>query len=109
MLSAKGPLAVSVHSVILDKIDLLQAMEFKDELVQIGDSIRGSFAGKAIFTTNAQEEKDLSLDEQTDNAEIKTAFFGKDKALIVKMNDTDQDREMTSFETAAHLFTFCKT
>ena len=84
-------------------------MEFKDELVQIGDLLKGKFAGKAIFTTNVQEEKDLGLEEQEDHTEIKTAFFGKDKALIVKMNDADNDREMTAFETVAHLFTFCKT
>ena len=29
-------LHLKLHSVVLDKLDLLQAMDFKDELVEIG-------------------------------------------------------------------------
>ena len=35
--------------------------------------------------------------------------MGTEKALIVKMNDHDDDREKTAYENAAHLFSFCKT
>ena len=35
--------------------------------------------------------------------------MGTEKALIVRMNDQDEDREKSAYETVAHLFTFCKT
>ena len=36
--------------------------------------------------------------------------MGNSKALIVQMNDDDEDdRERSAFESIAHLFTFCKS
>ena len=97
----------------MDKLDLLMAMDFKDELIQIGDNLRDQVSpnGKVIFTTNVSGEKDLTVDEQTDFSAIKQAMMGNQKALIVRMSDDDQDEanERSSFETIAHLFTFCKT
>ena len=87
------------HSIVLDKVDLLQAMEFKDEIVEIGDIIKGKVNGKVIFTTNVSDEKELHIDAQNDYSEIKTAMMGKDKALIIKMNtDEDLGKERTAFE-----------
>ena len=45
------------HSVILDKVDLLQGMEFKDELVEFGDSVTvEGISGKFIMTTNIADQ-----------------------------------------------------
>ena len=33
-------LRVKYHTAVLDKVDLIQAMDFKDELVECGSSIR---------------------------------------------------------------------
>ena len=36
--------------------------------------------------------------------------MGNSKALIVQMNDDDEDdKERSAFESIAHLFTFCKS
>ena len=85
-------------------------MEFKDEIVEIGDIVKDKVNGKVIFTTNVSDEKELHIDAQNDYAEIKTAMMGKDKALIIKMNtDEDLGKERTAFEVISHLFAFCKT
>lgn len=64
---AYAAMKVSYHSVVLDKVDLLQAMDFKDEIVEIAGSVLngqdGSLSGKAIMTTNIRDEKDLTIDE----------------------------------------------
>ena len=74
-------------------------MEFKDEIVEIGDIVKDKVNGKVIFTTNVSDEKELHIDAQNDYAEIKAAMMGKDKALIIKMNtDEDLGRERTAFE-----------
>lgn len=58
---------VSYHSVILDKVDLLLAMDFKDEIIEVAEIVReAQVNGKLIFTTNVRDEKDLSVDEQED-------------------------------------------
>ena len=52
----------------------------------------------------------MTLDEQIDFSAIKQAAMGNSKALIVQMNDDDEDdRERSAFESIAHLFTFCKS
>ncbi len=52
----------------------------------------------------------MSIDEQNDFSEIKSAWMGTEKALIVRMNDDINDeREKTCFEGVAHLFAFTKT
>jgi len=78
---------MKTHSVVLDKVDLLQAMDFKDEIVSLGDTLKDKVNGKIIFTTNVSDEKDLSAEEQEDYKDIKAAMMGDAKALIVKMND----------------------
>jgi len=62
----KNQVPLKYYSLVLDKIDLLQAMDFKDELVEIGDAIKDQVNGKFIFTTNVRDEKDLSVEEQDD-------------------------------------------
>lgn len=83
----KNQVPLKYHSLVLDKIDLLQAMDFKDELVEIGDTLKDQVNGKFIFTTNVRDEKDLSVEEQDDFQTIKTAVMGTEKALIIRMND----------------------
>ena len=51
-------LQLKFHSVVLDKVDLLQAMDFKDELTEIGSSLKDLVNGKMIFTTNVKDDKD---------------------------------------------------
>ena len=86
-LYGKKNFTMKTHSVVLDKVDLLQAMDFKDEIVSLGDTLKDKVNGKIIFTTNVSDEKDLSAEEQEDYKDIKAAMMGDAKALIVKMND----------------------
>jgi len=58
-----GKLQLKYHSVVLDKVDLLQAMDFKDELTEIGSSLKDLVNGKIIFTTNVKDDKDQGIDE----------------------------------------------
>ena len=66
---------VAYHSVILDKVDLLQAMDFKDEIVELSQIVT-QVNGKLIFTTNVRDEKDLTMEEQEDFKAIKSAMMG---------------------------------
>ena len=101
---------VAYHSVILDKLDLLQAMDFKEEIVEVANVLKeAQVSGKVIFTTNVRDEKDLSIEEQDDFKTIKAALMGTEKALIVRMNDDADDKDRTAFESIAHLFAFAKT
>jgi superfamily II DNA/RNA helicase len=95
--------------VVLDKVDLLQAMDFKDELTEIGSSLTDLINGKVIFTTNVKDDKDQGIDEQNDFTEIKASLMGTEKALIIRMNDDETGRDKTAFEGIAHLFAFCKS
>ena len=56
-------LDIKYYASVLDKVDLLQAMDFKEELISVGDFLKDSIAEKVIFTTNVREEKDLSMAE----------------------------------------------
>ena len=54
----------------MDKCDLVQAMDFRDEVVEVAASVT-QVSGKVIFTTNVRDEKDLTMDEQDDFKTIK--------------------------------------
>ena len=57
------------HSIVVDKVDLLQAMDFKQELLDVGDKLTGDgqqLAGKVIITTNIKDQADQTQDEQDD-------------------------------------------
>lgn len=61
-------LKMKFHSIVLDKVDLLTAMDFKEEIIDIGSQLVSTdenkeIHGKVIFTTNVREEKDMSVDE----------------------------------------------
>ena len=58
------------HSIMLDKSDLLLAMEFKDELNQVSELVKKAkvkqFGGKTIITTNVKDEKEQTATDQAD-------------------------------------------
>ena len=85
-------------------------MDFKEELVSLGDLMRNEISERIIFTTNVRDEKDLSMAEQDDFKEIKSAWMASEKALIVRMNDNaNEGQDRTYFESISHLFAFTKT
>lgn len=104
-------ISVKYYAVVLDKVDLLQAMEFKEELVDLGGRLGAEVTEKVIFTTNIRDEKDLSMSEQDEFKQIKSSWMDSaQKALIVRMNDdADLGRDRTAFESIAHLFVFTKS
>ena len=66
-------LKLAYHSVVVDKCDLVQAMDFREEVVEVAASVlkECQVSGKVIFTTNVRDEKDLTMDEQNDFKTIK--------------------------------------
>ena len=55
------------HSIMLDKSDLLLAMEFKEELNQVSELVKMAkvkqFGGKTVITTNVKDEKDQTAED----------------------------------------------
>jgi len=54
---------IKMYAAVLDKVDLLQAMDFKDELIALGKVLIDQISEKVIFTTNVRDDKDLSSAE----------------------------------------------
>ena len=58
------------HSILLDKSDLLLAMEFKEELNQVSELVKKAkvkqFGWKTIITTNVKDEKEQTAADQAD-------------------------------------------
>lgn len=104
----KGSMEVGkCYSVVLDKIDLLQAFGFKPELEEIAEQLNlaeTSLDGKIIITSSAQNQ---SLEDQSDFKDIKNAYMGDKSALQIQLNEVGA--EMTDFEQISHLYSFCKT
>ena len=70
-------------SSVLDKVDLIQALEFGDDL----KNLQFQPIYRCIMTsTDAREDKDKNKDELQEFKEIKRIFMGAEKALIIKLN-----------------------
>lgn len=74
------------HSLIIDKIDLHLALDFQQDLKALSEfEINPQF--KTLLTTNVkQDEQGVSNDSQS-YKEIKKAFMGDNKALIIQVNE----------------------
>ena len=89
---------------MLDKVDLLQALDFGSDLKKI-TTFQPSF--KCIFTTtDTRNDKDKPVEEFEEFKEIKKTFMGSDKALIIKLNH-DVNQQISMFEKINHLYVSC--
>jgi len=74
-------------SLVLDKIDLLQALDFGADLIKL-TAFKPSF--RCIFTsTDSRNEAEKPAEEVSEYKEIKKQFMGQDKALVIKLNNED--------------------
>jgi len=71
------------HNLVLDKLDLLQALEFGSDLTQI----KISYAYRCIMTTTDMRSDDEKPEEEVEEfKQIKSHFMGSKKALVIKLN-----------------------
>jgi len=92
--------------VVLDKIDVLIALESASELDQLASS-KNFRPQQVVFTTNVFDESSQGEEDQLQFKELKQSFMGKNKAIVIKMdlsaaNEGDQSR----FETIKHLYAY---
>jgi hypothetical protein len=92
------------HSLVLDKIDLLQALDFGSDLVKL-NNFKPSYRC-IITTTDQRAEPEKSVTEVSEYKEIKKVFMGSDKALVIKLNH-DEHRTTSTFERINHLYAMC--
>lgn len=91
-------------STVLDKVDLLQALDFGSDLKKI-TTFQPSF--RCIFTTtDTRNDKDKPAEEFEEFKEIKRTFMGSEKALIIKLNH-DVNQQVSMFEKINHLYVSC--
>jgi hypothetical protein len=70
------------HSVVLDKVDLLQALDFTQDLL----SLKFSPTFRCIFTSSdTRNDSSKDKDELEEFQKIKKHMMGQDKALIIKL------------------------
>lgn len=104
------------YSVVLDKVNMHQAFDLDQDLIDLAKlpSFPKSkkLIFKMIFTTNVKEDQAKQMDEAMEDNyhQIKKSFMGpKDKggkALIIQLNE-DQ-RTVTQIEKINHYYTICR-
>ena len=57
---------MACQRVFLDKVELMQALDFSSELEQIGEKLSKSIAIGTIVTTNVKDDKEQSDEERND-------------------------------------------
>lgn len=92
------------HSVVLDKIDLMQALDFGEDLLKL--TYTPTY--RCVFTSTDQR-KDSAKDkaELEEFQAIKKHFMGQDKALIIKLSH-DVNQSQGLFERINHLYVMCE-
>ena len=93
------------HSVVLDKVDLLQGVDFGSDLKQL--SFDHTYRC-VMTTTDLRDEKDKPEDELEEFKEIKLAAMGSAKALVIRMNTAVNSADQSMFERIEHLYTMCE-
>ena len=69
--------------MVLDKLDLLQALEFGSDLTQI----KASYTYRCIITTTDMRSDDVKPTEEVEEfKQIKSYFMGSGKGLVIKLD-----------------------
>ena len=88
-------------AVIVDKANLHMALDLKDELAACAKKI-SNVTFKTILTANREEAEEF----EAEFSDIKTAFFGDKKALILEVNA--EERKVNKLSQMNHYFALCK-
>lgn len=93
------------HSIVVDKVELLQALDFGDDLKQL----KYESAFRCIFTTtDTRGDTQKQPEEIKEFKAIKQHFMGTEQALIIKLNH-DVNQKASLFERIGHLYAMCET
>jgi len=69
--------------MVLDKLDLLQALEFGSDLTQI----KASYTYRCIITTTDMRSDDVKPTEEVEEfKQIKSYVLGSGKGLVIKLD-----------------------
>lgn len=94
----------SCYSLVIDKVDLLQALDFGGDLLKL-TVLKPTY--RCVFTTtDSRSETEKSSQEITEYKDIKKLFMGQDKALVIKLNN-DVHKTSSTFERINHLYAMC--
>lgn len=97
-----------LHTAVLDKVDLLQALDFGDDLKKLSYLSRPKF--RCIFTsTDCRDNSVKDKNELEEYKQIKQNFMGEEKALIIKMNLNQEQTSKSIFEQLGHLYVLTET
>lgn len=78
-----------VQSVVLDKVDLLQALDFGADLIKL--AMKAEY--RCVFTCSDGRDEALKEKEEVEEyKQIKQSFMGDQKALIIKLNADVEER-----------------
>jgi len=97
------------HSVVLDKVDLMQALDFSDDIQTVGQMLVGDLAPShsTIFTSTLLDDSTQSVEDKVEFLKVKQSLMGEKKALIIQMKE--EIREQSQFEVTQHLYALCET
>ena len=88
--------------MIIDKVNLHIALDLKEDLIECSKKIK-SVDFKTILTANLGEEVE---EFELEFSEIKSAFFGDKKALILQVNK--EEKQVNKLSQMNHYYALCK-
>jgi len=92
-------------NVVLDKVDLLQALEFGSDLAQL----KFDYSYRCLMTSSdMRADQDKTAEEIEEFKSIKSHFMGDKKALVIKLNLKDE-RDLTLIERIQHLYCYTES
>lgn len=99
---------LNIANLVVDKVDLHQAMDLEEDLKEVGEHVQDYLnldseefnSSKVVLTTNEQEKAE-------DFDTIKKAFAGDRKAVFIRLKD--QNKTASRFESIGHLLVNCNS
>lgn len=93
--------------LVLDKIDLSIAMDYKDELTDIATLTKDMEISKFVMTTTVIDEGEQADEDREAFKEIKQRFSGDKKTFLIKVKE--DERQVSPFERVHHLYALVST
>lgn len=91
-----------VMNLVLDKVDLSLAMDYKDELTDIATLTKGLDIAKVVMTTTVVDESEQADEDREAFKELKQRLSGDKKTFLIKVKE--DERQVSQFERVHHLY-----
>lgn len=91
-----------VMHLVIDKVDLSLAMDYREELLDIATLTKDMDIGKVVLTTTVIDESDQVDEDREAFKDLKVRFSGDKKTFLIKVKE--DERQLSTFERVAHLF-----